>query len=193
MSEEVNPIAFSAVFLSKTPPNDVRIAQLADWGKKLHATGLVQGTEGNLSFRSKLGFVITGTNVPLNSITPDNVAEVTGVVYGLNKTSVYIKGTVVPSRETILHSQVYETRPDINVIYHVHDTRVMEKAAKLGIPVTAREQPAGSLELAKEAVSLLAVHQDTRYFVLNNHGTVSLGRTLDEAGNLVEEMRKKCK
>jgi ribulose-5-phosphate 4-epimerase/fuculose-1-phosphate aldolase len=191
MSNESNALVFSSAFLVKTPPNDPRIQQLAQWGKKLHDYGTVKGTEGNMSFRTRLGFIITGTDISLDSLTPETVSEITGVVYGLNKTSVYVKGAALPSRETILHSQIYEARDDVNVIFHVHDAQVMSKAEKLGITVTDKEQPAGSPELVKEAINLLKFNKDIKYFILRNHGCVILGGNLDEAGNLVEEMRAK--
>lgn len=191
MSTENSAIAFSAVFRTKNPPNDVKIAQLAQWGRKFREAGMVRETEGNLSFRTRLGFVISGTGVALDALAPDTVSEVTGVVYGLNKTSVYVKGAVVPSSETILHAQIYDERPDVNAIFHVHDLQVMKRAQKLGIPVTGDEKPAGTQELAQEAVSLLKVNKGARYFVLKGHGTVALGVSLDEVGKLVEEMRAK--
>lgn len=125
-------------------------------------------------------------------MTPETVSEVTGVVYGLNKTSVYVKGMVVPSSETILHAQIYDERPDVNAIFHVHDMRVLKQAAKLGVLVTVVEKQAGTQELAQEALALLKLNKGIRYFVLKGHGTVALGSGLDEAGELVEEMRARA-
>ena len=193
MTNENNVSAFSSVFLTRGALTDPRITPLADWGKRLTKIGTVKDTEGNLSYRSSLGFVITGTNVALNAISGETVAEITGVVYGLHKHSVYVKGMVNPSRETLLHTQIYETREDISVIFHVHDTEVMKHAAKLGIPVTDTEQPAGSQELAQSAVKLLKLNKDTRYFILKNHGVVALGANMDETGKLIEAMRAKVK
>ena len=191
MSTESNAVSFSAVFLAKTPPSDAKISQLAHWGKTFYESGLVRDLEGNLSFRTRLGFIISGTGIPLNGLAPETVAEVTGVVYGLNKTSVYVKGQVVPSRETILHAQIYDEWSSINAIFHVHDIGVMHQAEKLGIPVTSVEKEAGSQDLAQEAVNLLKFNKEVRYFILKNHGVIALGTTMDEAGKLIDEMSKK--
>ncbi|MDP2920588.1 MAG: class II aldolase/adducin family protein [Dehalococcoidia bacterium] len=187
MSTESNALTFSAVFLAKYPPGDARIAQLAAQAKKFHSLGLVHDLGGNLSFRTRLGFIISGTGVSLDALTQGTVAEVTGVVYGLNKTSVYIKGAVVPSRETILHSQIYEELPEINAIFHLHDKRLMSQAEKLGVPVTANERPAGSSELAQEAINLLKTNKSLRFFVLKGRGVIFMGTSLDEAGRLAEQ------
>jgi ribulose-5-phosphate 4-epimerase/fuculose-1-phosphate aldolase len=187
MSTESNALAFSTVFLSKSSPNDDRITLLANWGKRFYSSGLIKGIEGNLSFRTRLGFIVSGTSIALDALTPDTVVEVTGVVYGLNKTSVYVKGQVIPSREVILHSQIYEYQNGINAIFHVHDPSIMNKVEKLGIPVTASEQEAGSQALAQEAVNLLKININVKYFVLKNHGVIALGATMDEAGKAIEE------
>ena len=192
MTNESRTLVFSAVFLAKTPPADQKIAQLAEWGKCFQSLGLVHGVEGNLSFRTRLGFIISGTGVALKALGGDTVSEVAGVVYGLNKTSVYVKGLAVPSTETILHAQVYEERPDANAIFHVHDADVLRLAEKLSIPVTAQEEAAGSLRMAEEAVRLLKAGKDMRAFVLRNHGLVVLGASMEEAGRLVEEMHSRA-
>ena len=191
MSIESNAVAFNTIFVINTQPSDTKITQLAQWGKSFYSMGLVQGMEGNLSFRTQLGFIISGTGIPLNALTQETVAEVTGVVYGLARNSVYVKGQVVPSRESILHSQIYEERSDINAIFHVHDSVLTRQAEKLGIPITGEEKEAGSRELAEEAVKLLKYSGDLNYFVLRNHGIVALGTTMDEAGRLIEGMSKK--
>lgn len=190
MSTESNALAFSTIFLTKNSSNEKRISQMALWGKKFFDSGLVKDIEGNLSFRTRLGFIISGTGVALNALTPETVAEVTGVVYGLNKTSVYVKGPVVPSRETILHSQIYEMQSAINAIFHVHDHHVIDNPVELGVPVTLTEQAAGSQELAQEAVNFLKLNKDVRYFILKNHGVIALGTTMDEAGQLIEKAAK---
>lgn len=189
---ENSPLAFNTIFLTKDLPADTGITRMAWWGKRFSKMKLVQGIEGNLSFRTQLGFVISGTGVELDNIGSETVVEVTGVVYGLNKTSVYVKGAVVPSRETILHSQIYEVLPEINTIFHVHDSQVMQKAERLGVVVTSLEKEAGSQELAQEAVILLRSNKAIRYLILKNHGIVALGESMDDAGKLVEGMNRKA-
>jgi ribulose-5-phosphate 4-epimerase/fuculose-1-phosphate aldolase len=191
MSTESNALAFSTVFLTKNPPDDKGILFMAWWGKRFFDSGLVKDAEGNLSFRTRLGFIISGTGVALDALTRETVAEVTGVVYGLNRISVYVKGLVVPSRETVLHSQIYAMQSDINAIFHVHDIQVMKKAEKLGIPMTTAEKIAGSSELAEETVNFLKLNKNVRYFILKNHGVIALGTTLDEAGSLIEDNGKR--
>ena len=109
-------VAFSSVFLDKTPPVDVRIDEMLGWVKKL-------GAEDNLSFRTKMGFVINGGNIAPENITKDTVVEVRGVVFGLNRPSIYAKGQVTPAADTLLHSDVYEALPEINAMFCLQQSR----------------------------------------------------------------------
>jgi L-fuculose-phosphate aldolase len=184
---------FSSVFLDKNPPIDARIDEMIQWGKRFHKLGVVQGQEGNLSFRTKLGFIITGHGITLDDLTKDTVVEVKGVVFGLNKPSVYVKGQVTPSMETLLHSGIYEVLPEINVIFHTHDNDVLKVTDKIGITSTDIEQPAGSQKLVEETMKLVKLNKSIRYFVLKKHGVIALGTSMSDAGNLTEEMHNKAK
>jgi L-fuculose-phosphate aldolase len=189
---EVGGVIFSSVFLDKNSPVDERIDEMIQWGKRFCQLGTVQGAEGNLSFRTRLGFIITGSGIALDSLTKDKVVEIRGVVFGLNKPSVYIKGQVVPSMETLLHSGIYEVLPEINVIFHTHDHELLKVAEQIDIPSTVVEQPAGSRELAQETVNMVNQNKNIKYFVLKNHGVIALGATMSETGKLMEEMHNKA-
>jgi L-fuculose-phosphate aldolase len=191
MMTESSNVMFSPVFLDKNPPEDTRIDELIQWGKRFHEMGAVKAKEGNLSFRTKLGFIITGTGTVLGELSKELFVEVRGVVFGLNKNSVYIKGQVVPSVETVLHSGIYETLPDVNVIFHSHDGRVLKAADKLGLLSTETEQTPGSPELAEEAIRLVKSSQAIKCFILKNHGVITMGSTVTEAGKLMEELHEK--
>lgn len=189
---EHGTVVFSSVFLSKDSLVDPQIDEMVKWGKEFCELGVVQGLEGNLSFRTKLGFIITGSGVAVDNLTKDTVVEVRGVVFGLNRPSVYVKGLVVPSMETLLHSGIYEVLPEVNAIFHTHDSVILKAAGKLGIPMTSLEQPAGSQELAQEAVSLVKLNKSARCLVLKNHGVIALGATMAEAGKLMEDIHARA-
>jgi len=183
---------FSSVSLDKNPPVDPLIDEMIQWGKRFHESGYVQGAEGSLSFRTKLGFIITGNGIALDILTRDTIVEVRGVVSGLNKPSVYTKGKVEPPIETLLHSGIYEILPEIKAIFYLRAKDVLKVAEKLGIPSMDAEQPAGSQELTQQAVNLVKLNSNARYFVLKNHGVITLGASMSEAGKLVEEIQNRA-
>ena len=183
-------VRFETVFLGENPPDDDRVNQLIYWGKRFDKLGLVPESAGNLSFRTKQGFIITTTGVALRNAEKKNLTEVLKVEIQESSILVYVEGKVAPSQESILHSQIYDLRPDINAVFHTHDQLVVDLAEKLEMPCTGKEQPHGSYELAKEVVRLLGLRKNVRYFVLKNHGVISMGQTLEAAGRLAESMNK---
>jgi ribulose-5-phosphate 4-epimerase/fuculose-1-phosphate aldolase len=106
--------------------------------------------------------------------------------------TVYAEGRAIPSRESVLHCKLYRLKAEANAIFHLHDALALKRADDLNIPVMAKERPPGSYELAVEASGLLTSPHDISYFVLKNHGVVSLGTSLEEAGSLVERIRARA-
>lgn len=183
-------VRFETVFSSRNPPEDDRIGQLIYWCQRFDKLGLAPRSAGNLSFRTEKGFIITATGVTLRDAAKENLAEVLKVEMDEVQMVVYAKGKVVPSKESVLHSGIYHSRPEINAVFHIHDQLVVELADELNLPCTEGEQPRGSYKLAKEVNRLLGLTRDARYLVLENHGVISIGETLDEAGRLVEDINK---
>ena len=181
---------FETVFLSKNPPHDEKTNRLIYWAKRFDKLGLTPKSAGNLSFRTGKGFVITGTGINLGAIEKEGLVEVLKVEIEKSPILVYAKGRVSPSKESLLHSEIYELRAEINAVLHAHDQLVLAFVDKLRMPCTEREQPGGSYELAKEVNKLLCLRKDVRYFVLKNHGIIAMGETLEEAGGLAESMHK---
>lgn len=187
---ETTGLRFKTVFLSKTPPDDERINRLIYWAKRFDQLGLAPKSAGNLSFRTGKGFVITATGVALRAAEKGNLVEVLKVEIEPAQIVLYVKGTANPSKESVLHSGIYDSRPRINAVFHIHDESVIGLTDELKLPCTQGEQPRGSYELAKEVDRVLGLTEDARYLVVRNHGIVSMGETLEEAGRLVEDMNK---
>ncbi len=183
-------VRFETVFLSESPPDDERTNQLLYWGKRFDKLGLAPKSAGNLSFRTKKGFVITGTGASLGTIKKEELVEVSKVETEKSRILVYVKGPVVPSKESLLHSEIYDLRAEINAVFHAHDQLVLEFANELEMPSTEREQPRGSYELVNEVNRLLGLTESIKCFVLKNHGVIFMGETLEEAGRLAEHMSR---
>ena len=185
-------VRFDTVFLSKNPPDDDRVSQLIYWSRRFGELGLAPKSAGNLSFRTKNGFIITATGVALKAAERENLVEVLKVEREEAQIVVNVRGKEVPSKESILHSEIYGLRPEINAVFHIHDLLVVELADELKILCTEGEQPRGSYELVTEVNRLLRLTADANYIVLRNHGIISMGETLEEAGKLAEDMNKKA-
>jgi L-fuculose-phosphate aldolase len=170
---------FRTVFVRREPPT-ADTAELIHWCRRFAEFGLVGPAMGNLSARTPTGFLITPTNTDPRTITAAQFVEVLAVA----NEEVHVAGNREPSSESMLHHAIYRARPEVNAIFHGHHDRLLALAGKLGMPVTAREQPYGTPELVHE-VLLVASRQD--FFLMRGHGFVALGRTCTEAGQRVEE------
>lgn len=181
-------VRFETVFLSKNPPGDERTDQLIYWAHRFDKLGLAPRSAGNLSFRTKRGFAITATGVALGAAGKENLVEVLKVEIEPAQIVVSVKGAVTPSKESVLHSGIYGSRPEISAVFHIHDQLVLELADELEIPCTEKEQPRGSYQLVREASELLVRTEGVECFVLKNHGVVAVGETLEDAGRLAERI-----
>ena len=183
-------IKFRTVFLNSPVPDDPRKDLLTEWGKRFARLGLAPLSMGNLSFRTEKGFVITATGIGLETVDKDNLTEVVRVGKRRDLPVIYVNGRVVPSRESLLHCEIYKVRPGVNVVFHLHDQLVVEHADGLNLLCTEGEQPPGSEELAREVSRLLKLAKDAGYLVIRGHGIISMGETLEDTGRMVVDMNR---
>jgi len=86
-----------------------------------------------------------------------------------------------------MHFLVYNTRGDVNAIFHGHDKSIVKNAEKLKLPVTEDEAPSGTIELANEVLSVL---DNNNFIVIKNGGFITFGRTMKDAGELALKIHK---
>ena len=180
MSESYKGTKFETVFEGKTVSH-VSSNELLEWCSKFSKSGLAPKSglscAGNLSFRTFDGFVITAAGADLNDISEDDLVEVIGVDISARK--VFAKGFKEPSSESFLHHEIYQRRYDVNAVFHGHDELIFKNNDKLSLPVTKEEQPYGSIALMFEVVKVL---ENLNYILIRNHGFLSFGNTMEEAG-----------
>jgi L-fuculose-phosphate aldolase len=103
---------------------------------------------------------------------------------------VYVEGRRHPSSEAVMHYLIYKTRKEVNAVFHGHNKAIIVNADKLGFQLTEREHEPGTIALAKEALKALG---NKNLVVLKNHGFVSVGNTMKEAGELALATLKRSK
>lgn len=195
MVEDYIGVKFKPICESHEIPKDSRISELIKWGKTLAEKGLAPtyktpqgiGSGGNLSLRVSEGMIITASYSHLGTLKDKDFTRVLSC--DVEKREVHFVGVRNPSSESIMHWLIYQDRPEVNAIFHFHDDTVVRNAHELGLPVTKRYYPYGMLELAREAVSALNNHW---FLVLRDHGCLSLGKSIDEAGELALEVHEKA-
>jgi len=160
---------------------------VAEFSRKMAASGLVVGSEGNLSVRVRERIYTTPTGAFKGELTPEEVVvlDLQGRVLEGGK----------PSSELPMHLAVYRARPEVCAVVHAHPPYTValslagfdfarpylaEAALFLRQVVTIPFAVPGTEELP-EAMKPHLPEADV--FVLSRHGAVTLGRNLAEAFN----------
>lgn len=148
------------------------------------------GSAGNLSFRiapAKDAFIITCSNTRLRENMPDNDFAVV-LNIELEANSVEAVGKRSPSSESLMHGALYRARPEINAIFHGHDAQIIKLGNTTDIPETNKEEAYGTPELVCE---ILKVPGNPNFVILKNHGFVALGKNMQDAADIVKEVKEK--
>jgi L-ribulose-5-phosphate 4-epimerase len=163
----------------------VRVLAVAQEAARM---GLMTMTSGNFSARAREHglVVITPSGRPYATMTPADIVIVTldGEV---------VDGALKPSSETPLHLGVYDARPDVDGIAHVHSPHA-NAVGVLGLDVppiigtlwryvggtlaTATFMESGTRQYAAHA---LAAMGDRRAMIMANHGLLAIGDTVEGA------------
>jgi L-fuculose-phosphate aldolase len=101
--------------------------QLIETAIAMNASGLNQGTSGNLSVRSGDGFLITPSGMDYAGLEPDDIVamEMDGQPMGKRK----------PSSEWRFHASIYRHRPEAHAVLHAHPVNCSTLAClNKGIP-----------------------------------------------------------
>ena len=177
--------------------NELRLrSDLIQVNQILAEQGLIRSSDGNISVRLNRNFIlITPSGVYKRSMSPEDliVIDMDGRVDAA-KTGSY------PTTEMRMHLEAHRQRPDIQAVIHAHPPfstaltiagkpfpveYIPEVLIGLGdIPTAAYATP-GTQEMADSIHELILSHN---CILLSHHGSLTVGRTLEEALVGVERM-----
>lgn len=161
------------------------IVEKARW---MNASGLNQGTSGNISVRSGGRMLITPTAIPYDIMTPAMIAA-----FPIDGEYGAWEGPRLPSTEWRFHLDIMRARPDVGGIVHTHSTfATVLGIARRPIPAchymvaafggtdvrVADYATYGTKELADNALKALEGRSGC---LLANHGMIATGSDLDDA------------
>lgn len=164
---------------------------ICDACSKLYDKGLLVSAGGNVSIRTDDGILITPSGRNKGSLSPDDIVKMSidGKVIGKGK----------PSIEHRFHFALYNRRSDTNAIVHCHPiycTAVSVKGERIRsdltpegvillgtVPVVPYRTP-GSDELVEEIEKIYK----SSAALMENHGAITQGRTIEEACDRMEEL-----
>ena len=164
---------------------------------KCAETGLIHGTEGNVSARvpGEDLCAITPSGIPYVTLKPEDLPVVT--LHGE-----VVEGEHKPSSETPMHTAIFRARPNVNGIVHTHSKyatvfSILQKEIPAMVPPSSAFAPVpcapfqlpGSEELGESVVNALGT--DHLAVTMQNHGQIAVAPTLDMAyrgAEVVEEV-----
>ena len=167
---------------------------LVAYGRKLIDSGLTRGTGGNLSLydRARGLWAISPSGLDYYAVEADDIVVLDGKGF-------VVEGLARPSSEWELHLDVYRRRPDVAAVVHTHSPFATVLAC-LGweIPAihylvgfagrkvaVAPYATFGTAELARLTAMALG---ESGAVLMAHHGLLAVGKDLDRAFNVAEEI-----
>ncbi len=170
--------------------------------KSLYDRGLTFGSTGNISVRlDDGGWLMTPTNASMDNLDPARLSR-------LDAAGNLIDGAP-PTKESFLHTTLYDRRPDARAVVHLHSTHSVAVSALAEVdpedvlpPITAYYImrvgrlplvpyfPPGDKALADAVGQLAGKHHAV---LLANHGPVVAGTSLENAVYATEELEETAK
>jgi len=168
---------------------------LTEWRDKLYHIKLLGCYPGgigygNISVRMGSGFIITGSATGCKDIlTKDDYARVDR--YDFNKNEIYCTGRISASSESLTHAAVYEARPEVMAVIHIHSIGLWEKYRGI-MPATPEAAGYGTPEIARAVRSLCMGNniKGNDIIIMGGHkeGIISFGKNLNAAGKKILDL-----
>ncbi|WMS43634.1 class II aldolase/adducin family protein [Acuticoccus sp. MNP-M23] len=152
---------------------------------EMNASGLNQGTSGNVSARVRGGMLITPSGIPYGDLAPDQIVFV--------RDDGRADGPWRPSSEWRMHRDIYTGRAKAGAVVHVHSTMATALSClRRGIPpFHYMVAVAGGTDVrcadyklfGTQALSdaMLKALEDRSACLLANHGQIAFAPTLGKA------------
>lgn len=161
-------------------------------GRRMNASGINQGTSGNLSHRVESGFLVTPTGMEYDVLRPEDIV--------LMRFDGRYEGERLPSSEWRFHRDILAARPEVNAVLHAHSqSSTAVSCLRRSIPPfhymvavaggtdirCAPYATFGTEELSRNAVTAL---EGRKACLLANHGLLTVGVDLPSAFKLAIEV-----
>ena len=167
-------------------------AALVEYGLRLGASGLSEGSTGNISVRVPQGMLITPSGMAYDLLRPESMVEV------LPDGS--YSGSLKPSSEWRFHRDIYLERPEVGAVVHAHPIHATSLAIRgMTIPplhymiavAGGKTIPcAPYATFGSEALSrcVLDTLHGFKACLMANHGMIAVGADLAEAMRIAIEV-----
>jgi L-fuculose-phosphate aldolase len=161
--------------------------QMCDIGRRIWQKGFCAGNEGNHSYRiAENRILCTPTGISKGNLKPDDICTV-------DLEGKQVAGKRKRTSEILLHLAIYKARADVKAVVHSHPPHATafaianvelptcihpEAEVFLGAVRTAKYVTPGDTRLGE---SILPYVKDSNTILLQNHGTVTFDKDLENA------------
>ncbi|MEU6178234.1 class II aldolase/adducin family protein [Streptomyces coeruleorubidus] len=170
--------------------------ELVTTARRTVSDGLVVGTSGNVSVRVGDTVLVTPSGVPYDRLEPDDVT-------GVDLDGRQVLGTLAPTSELPMHLAVYRTTGARAVVHThaVHATAVSTLVSELplihymaaALGGAVRVAPYATYGTGELAENMLRALADRSGCLLQNHGTITHGTSLDQAYDRTAQLEWMCR
>lgn len=183
--------------MAKTLPNHDLRQSIIDTCLAMNASGLNQGTSGNVSARNEAGFLVTPSGIPYAQMRPEQIVQ-------MDLDGGYL-GDTLPSSEWRMHLDIYRAHGHAGAVVHVHSTHAAALSclrkdippfhymiAVAGGPTLRCADYAtfGTRDLSEAMNRALEARSAC---LLANHGQIAFGANLTKALWLAGEVEELCR
>jgi len=183
----------------RRPPERKLREQLVRFSHLCYQQGLLVGLDGNLSVRMTDGLILCTQAGCHKGLVGDEHLVV------IDLEGKKVRGAGSPTSEMAMHLACYRARPDIEAVVHAHPPICVaftiadvsmarcvlpEVVLTLGAVPTLPYETTGTTELANR-VGAATVHHDA--VLLDHHGAVCVGRSVEDAFCKLETMEHMAK
>ncbi|HEX2864136.1 MAG TPA: class II aldolase/adducin family protein [Deinococcales bacterium] len=171
--------------------------------RQMFERGYTSSTGGNASQRTPAGFLVSATGTSFGRLAPGDLVE-------CDLAGLPLRQGPAPSKEASFHAAIYRRRPDVRVVMHLHSAAAIAlstlaeptldgnclpvvtsyAATRVGRTPLLPYSPPGSQALAEAVAESCG---EVNAILMQNHGLVTLGGTLDESVDIFEEFEQAAK
>ena len=163
-------------------------AKIVELCREMNATGLNQGTSGNISARHGDSMLITPSGIPYETMEPDMIARM-----AVEDDTGAWEGPCRPSSEWHFHRAILRSNDDFGAVVHTHSTfATVLSMSRTTIPAChyiiaafggsdVRCADYATYGTAELSGNIIRAMQGRSACLMENHGMVAAGANLDEA------------
>lgn len=171
----IGNLQFQTFYVSKEVSNCPLIAKAIEFGKEFEKKNLSFNLDQIIiSFKFGKRVLINADDTNIKDLKRKDFLEI--IDYDPLKKVMLLMGSKTPRINSSVHWLIHHARSEINAVIQINDSNLAEKLENK-LPITEKNYPAGTLELAKEVLKLL---RNTKKIIIREEGVLFVGNSIED-------------